>query len=157
MKLIGDFPGIKKTPDEELDNQRADLIALVKAMDNETGTTTSSQEISSWIEEHVYDDNNNPDWHTSMVYSDDEIIDSVLGVNISSAVSDVVSDESSIDTPLDLSTSDKENLSPDLQFSKSLKCIEYLQNFLHNDAIEIGRLKALRTKLIEQEFKKRIL
>ena len=112
-----------------MDDQRADLIALVKAMDSETGTTTSSEEIASWIEGHVYDDNNNPDWHTSMVYSDDEIIDAVLGVNTSSAVSDVVSDEGSNDTSLDLSTSDKENLSPDLQFSKAIKCIEYLQNF----------------------------
>ena len=124
MKLIGNFPGNEKTPDEELDDQRADLIVLVKTMGSETGTTTSSEEIASWIEEHAYNDNNNPYWHTSTVYSDDEIIDSVLGVNTSSA-QDIVSDEGYNDTSLDLSTTDKENLSPDLQYSKAIKCIDY--------------------------------
>ncbi|XP_055625917.1 uncharacterized protein LOC129768350 [Toxorhynchites rutilus septentrionalis] len=55
-----------------------DFKALVSRIDSLAGTKTSEQDIDLWIKDQVYDADHNPDWVTSEVFSDDEILSSVL-------------------------------------------------------------------------------
>ncbi|XP_055528017.1 tigger transposable element-derived protein 2-like [Wyeomyia smithii] len=55
-----------------------DFKALVSNIDNLAGTKTSNPDIDLWINDEIYDADLNPDWVTSEVFTDDEIVSSVL-------------------------------------------------------------------------------
>ncbi|XP_055633562.1 jerky protein homolog-like [Toxorhynchites rutilus septentrionalis] len=64
--------------DKTIRNSWKKLIDGLLTIDSLAGTKTSEQDIDLWIKDQVYDADHNPDWVTSEVFSDDEILSSVL-------------------------------------------------------------------------------
>ncbi|XP_055542586.1 jerky protein homolog-like [Wyeomyia smithii] len=156
-KLIPQFPDCEwiSANTDETDSEK-DMRALVAAVNALAGTVTSDEEVNLWLTDRVYDENRNPAWLTSVVYTDDEILDSVLGEsggNIS-PIRDIADDSN--DTQMDMSSTLGQNhLYSD--FNHAIKSVDFLISFMQHDAAEIVRLKSLRAKIVEDEWQKQNL
>ncbi|XP_055626630.1 jerky protein homolog-like [Toxorhynchites rutilus septentrionalis] len=128
-----------------------DFKALVFRIDSLAGTKTSEQDIDLWIKDQVYDADHNPDWVTSEVFSDDEILSSVLKKDQPEMQEEWLVDtedgSNSFDTSI-TSTGD-----PD--FGDAIKSIDCLVRYMKHDVAEVCRLNALRSKITEVEWLKR--
>ncbi|XP_055615309.1 jerky protein homolog-like [Toxorhynchites rutilus septentrionalis] len=128
-----------------------DFKALVSRIDSLAGTKTSEQDIDLWIKDQVYDADHNPDWVTSEVFSDDEILSSVLKKDQPEMQEEWLVDtedgSNSFDTSI-TSTGD-----PD--FGDAIKSIDCLVRYMKHDVAEVCRLNALRSKITEVEWLKR--
>ncbi|XP_055614903.1 jerky protein homolog-like [Toxorhynchites rutilus septentrionalis] len=128
-----------------------DFKALVSRIDSLAGTKTSEQDIDLWIKDQVYDADHNPDWVTSEVFSDDEILSSVLKKDQPEMQEEWLVDtedgSNSFDTSI-TSTGD-----PD--FGDAIKSIDCLVRYMKHDVAEVCHLNALRSKITEVEWLKR--
>ncbi|XP_055614988.1 tigger transposable element-derived protein 2-like [Toxorhynchites rutilus septentrionalis] len=128
-----------------------DFKALVSRIDSLAGTKTSEQDIDLWIKDQVYDADHNPDWVTSEVFSDDEILSSVLKKDQPEMQEEWLVDtedgSNSFDTSI-TSTGD-----PD--FGDAIKSIDCLVRYMKHDVAEVCRLNALRSKITEVEWLER--
>ncbi|XP_055622899.1 jerky protein homolog-like [Toxorhynchites rutilus septentrionalis] len=152
-KLLDQFPGYawsSDTPDEFQDDTRA----LVVAIDTLTNTTTTDEDINLWLKDQVYDGDNNPTWLTSAVFTDTEIIDSILQESVAQE-NDSFTEDSTDNISLEMSSGTVSDIAEEPTFSDAMKSIDCLLKFVKNDAADVSRLKVLRTKLIDMEWHKK--
>ncbi|KAL1377508.1 hypothetical protein pipiens_001539 [Culex pipiens pipiens] len=134
-----------------------DVRQLVAAIDELAGTSTSDEEFDMWVRDRMYDVDNNPAWLTSEVFSDEEILDSVLNPDVDPVPVECELGESMDDTSFDRSSGSVGDFPLEPEFPDAMKSVDCLMSFVRNDAADLSRLKALRTKLIETEWRKRAL
>lgn len=134
-----------------------DVRQLVAAIDELAGTSTSDEEFDMWVRDRMYDVDNNPAWLTSEVFSDEEILDSVLNPDVDPVPVECELGESMDDTSFDRSSGSVGDFPLEPEFPDAMKAVDCLMSFVRNDAADLSRLKALRTKLIEIEWRKRAL
>lgn len=143
--------------DTDADVGKEDVRQLVAAIDGLAGTSTSEEEFEMWLRDRMYDADNNPAWLTSEIFSDEEIIDSVLNIDVDPVPVECELGESVDDASSDRSSGSVGDFPLEPEFSDAMKAIDCLMSFVHNDVADVSRLKALRTKLIEDEWRKRAL
>lgn len=108
--------------------------------------------------DQVYDADNNPAWLTSAVFTDEEIINSVLRENVASVQQ--LSEESIENTSFETSFASVGELPDEPTFSDAIKSLDCVLRFVKNDAADVSRLSSLRAKLIDDEeriLRKRIM
>lgn len=158
-KLIPCFPecGWNAVDFDESDTG-GDMKALITAVDALAGTKSSDEEIESWMVDRVYDDDQNPAWLTSVVFTDAEIIDTVLDEKNENAPSaEEIPEESANTSAAETSFSSVAENEQKPEFSQAIQSLDCLIRFVQDDVAEVIRLKSLRTKLIESEWQKRAL
>ncbi|XP_055527978.1 jerky protein homolog-like [Wyeomyia smithii] len=128
-----------------------DFKALVSNIDNLAGTKTSDPDIDMWINDEIYDADLNPDWVTSEVFTDDEIVSSVLDKDQSQMNENWLEDTTEVSNTFNDSDTNAENPG----FGDAIKSVDYLLRYMKHDPAEICRLNALRSKIMEAEWLKR--
>lgn len=167
-KLIDEFPGFHQvedsgsTPGEDQDVSD-DIRALVDAADKLVGKQTNEDDMNRWLNDQVVDSEGNFLCGTSQVYTDEEIIEGVLrGFDKSVCVEEEwlndtdenVSGNSSAFEPMPAEEhSTKQDFSLVLRSLDNV--IQYVEDEDEDDVSEVARLKSLRRKLIDDEWKRR--
>lgn len=160
-KLIDEFPGYDWNcyeNDLEDDKSWNDVPELVHSLDILVGTHTSDKEVCDWMQDKVRDSSGNAEWITCAVYSDEEIIDSVLKPHDSQDNSSETMEEDWLD---DENTPPPEvncgfAVPPDVpDFPTVLKSLDVVLKYVENDPVDACKLKTLRSKLVEAEWNKR--
>ncbi|KAL1400019.1 hypothetical protein pipiens_002119 [Culex pipiens pipiens] len=125
--------------------------------DGEFCPLETDEEFDMWVRDRMYDVDNNPAWLTSEVFSDEEILDSVLNPDVDPVPVECELGESMDDTSFDRSSGSVGDFPLEPEFPDAMKAVDCLMSFVRNVAADLSRLKALRTKLIEIEWRKRAL
>ncbi|XP_062541142.1 jerky protein homolog-like [Armigeres subalbatus] len=157
--IIDDQPLL--VPNEEatsINDNLADIRALVAAADKLVGTETSEESLNRWLNDQVVDAEGNLLCGTSQVYTDEEIINGLLrGFDESVVLDEEWLNDTDINAPEDLSSSHpispEDSIKPD--FSLVLRSLDIVVTYVEDDVSEAARLKSLRSKLIEKEWKRR--
>lgn len=149
-KLIDNLPN--DAANEDANVEYNDFNTLVASIDNLSGTITSGDDIDLWMKDQVYDADHNPGWMTSEVFTDEEILASILNKN-DPCLEEEWLDDSIEDVNNSVDTSATRDEDPD--FHDALKSLDCLTRFMQHDSAEVCRLNALRTKNIDTEWLKR--
>nr|XP_029718308.1 jerky protein homolog-like [Aedes albopictus] len=149
-KLIDNLPNDATDGDATADTE--DIKTLVASIDHLAGTTTSDEDIDLWMKDQVYDADYNAEWVTSEVFTDEEILLSVLHKD------QQYLPEEWLEEPKDEGNSslDTSNNPEGPDFNDAVKSLDCVIRFMKHDAAEVCRLNALRTKMVEAEWLKRI-
>lgn len=133
-----------------------DVLSLVKSTAHFFREDPSSDEIKDWLNDSVCDRNGNKIVGDCDLYSDQEILDSVLRQETQEDPAD--HEEWLSDTPISTPMLSIEPYNEGYEnHQKALECVDFLVDLMDRkgDAAESIRLRNLRSKLIESEWQRR--
>lgn len=155
-KLIDEFPGSNwssNTDEFEIDKSWSDLPTLVHSLDAVAGTYTTDEEMRLWVQDKIRSSDGNAEWTTSQVFTDAEIVDSVLNTNNDPnlMVEEWLDTENTSTNEFDITP--VTTGVPD--FQTTLKSLDVVMKYMEDDPADFCKLAILRTKIVEAEWNKR--
>lgn len=154
-KLIDDFPDFEWSDIEPNDNYAEDIQILVSTIDKTIGTCTSENDIQRWLVDNVLDSEGNTINITSEMITDEELIASVLRGNETLLYNDEEYLESNCTVDEAVQSSSIASEQQEHNFSNVIQSLDNVIQFVENDIADVCKLKTLRSKLIEAEWKRR--
>lgn len=161
-KLIDEFPGFDFADDPDFTpgvckDDPNDIKALVAAADKLVGTHTDEDDVNRWLNDEVVDSDGNLLSGTSQVYTDEEIIVGVLQGFENPAyeaewLDDTDENVSGGSLTFEAPATGEPPVKPD--FRSALQSLDNVIEYVEDDVSEVTRLKSLRSKLIENEWKR---
>ncbi|XP_055632936.1 tigger transposable element-derived protein 1-like [Toxorhynchites rutilus septentrionalis] len=127
------------------------LLATCSVVTCDETVASGRKQNKTRYKDQVYDADHNPDWVTSEVFSDDEILSSVLKKDQPEMQEEWLVDTEDGSNSFDTSITS----TGDPGFGDAIKSIDCLVRYMKHDVAEVCRLNALRSKITEVEWLKR--